>query len=96
MTDRHLPSLGIIMLDTRFERPPGDVGNARTWPFPTLFHTVNGASVRKVVGGDDSDLLDAFVAAGAALVRRGSDGHQVVPTQGIGVVGYHADPLSVG
>jgi hypothetical protein len=28
--ERDQPSLGVIMLDTSFERPPDDVGNART------------------------------------------------------------------
>ncbi|WP_094461893.1 aspartate/glutamate racemase family protein [Pannonibacter phragmitetus] len=67
-----VPPLGIIMLDTAFERPPGDVGNAASWPFPVLYQTVSGATARKVVGGDDADLLDAFVAAGEALQGQGA------------------------
>jgi hypothetical protein len=74
MTQRDLPSLGIIMLDTSFERPPGDVGNTRTWPFPTLYQTVRGATARKVVSGDDSDLLEGFVAAAEALTEKGAVG----------------------
>jgi len=27
------PALGILMLETRFMRIPGDVGHAATWPF---------------------------------------------------------------
>jgi hypothetical protein len=27
-------ALGVLMLDTRMPRLPGDVGNAETWPFP--------------------------------------------------------------
>lgn len=67
-----VPPLGIIMLDTAFERPPGDVGNAASWPFPVLYQTVSGATARKVVGGDDADLLDAFAAAGEALQGQGA------------------------
>ncbi|WP_430511930.1 aspartate/glutamate racemase family protein [Pannonibacter phragmitetus] len=67
-----VPPLGIIMLDTAFERPPGDVGNASSWPFPVLYRTVSGATARKVVGGDDGDLMDAFVAAGEVLQGQGA------------------------
>jgi hypothetical protein len=64
--------LGIMMLDTSFERPVGDVGNAGSWPFPVLYKRVSGASARKVVSGQDDDLLDAFVAAGEELVAEGA------------------------
>ncbi|RVU14532.1 aspartate/glutamate racemase family protein [Methylobacterium oryzihabitans] len=67
------PPLGILMLDTAFPRPPGDVGHPATWPFPVRFRTVAGATARRVVDGDDG-LLDAFVAAGAALAREGAVG----------------------
>ena len=36
-------ALGIIMLDTKFPRLRGDVGNARTWPFPVSPRIVGGA-----------------------------------------------------
>ncbi|HEX8046673.1 aspartate/glutamate racemase family protein [Rhizobium sp.] len=65
-------ALGIIMLDTTFERPVGDVGNAKSWPFPVLYRKVSGASVRAVVAGRDESLLDAFVEAGQALQRQGA------------------------
>lgn len=66
--------LGIIMLDTTFERPQGDIGNLTSWPFEVMFETVSGATARRVVGGDDSALLDAFVAAGERLIARGAKG----------------------
>lgn len=64
--------LGIIMLDTAFERPVGDVGNAGSWPFPVLYRTVSGALPRDVVDGREGGLTDAFVAAGEELIRQGA------------------------
>ena len=54
---RH-PPLGIIMLDIAIERPPGDVGHSASWPFDVVFRTVPGATARKIVNGDDADLMD--------------------------------------
>ena len=67
-------SIGILMLETRFPRIPGDVGNADTWPFPVLYRVVPGASPDRVVRRGADGLLDAFVEAGKELVRIGADG----------------------
>ena len=32
--------IGILMLETRFPRIPGDIGNATTWDFPVLYKIV--------------------------------------------------------
>ena len=67
-------SVGILMLETRFPRIPGDMGNAETWPFPVLYKVVPGASPRRVVCERAEGLLDEFLAAAAELVRLGADG----------------------
>lgn len=67
-------SVGILMLETRFPRIPGDMGNALTWPFPVLYKVVSGASPRRVVYDKAQRLLDDFLAAAAELVRLGADG----------------------
>jgi hypothetical protein len=36
--------LGILMLEAKFPRIPGDMGNAGTWPFPVLCRVVRGAT----------------------------------------------------
>ncbi len=66
--------VGILMLETRFPRIPGDMGNAETWPFPVLYKVVPGASPHRVVYEKAAGLLDEFLAAAAELVRLGADG----------------------
>lgn len=67
------PVLGILMLETRFPRPPGDVGNPATWPFPVRMVRVPAATAARIVraGTPDPTLLDPFVAAGHDLVAAG-------------------------
>ncbi|MEM0945935.1 MAG: aspartate/glutamate racemase family protein [Pseudomonadota bacterium] len=67
-------TLGILMLNTRFPRVPGDIGNAGTWPFPVQFKVVRDATPDEVVRGDARPLLEAFLAAGRELVDLGCDG----------------------
>jgi aspartate/glutamate racemase len=67
-------SVGILMLETRFPRIPGDMGNAETWPFPVLYKVVPGASPRRVVREKAEGLLDELLAAADELVRLGADG----------------------
>jgi hypothetical protein len=71
MTDTQPFSLGILKLDTRFPRLPGDVGNPATWPFPVRYKVVRDASPERVVRGRAAGLIDAFVAAGRALAGEG-------------------------
>jgi len=65
--------LGILMLEARFPRIPGDMGNGETWPFPVLFRVVRGASPEKVVLGGARGLLPDFVAAARDLVDLGAE-----------------------
>ncbi len=66
--------VGILMLETRFPRIPGDMGNALTWPFPVLYKIVPGATPDRVVRHKSEGLLPAFLDAAAELVRLGADG----------------------
>ena len=64
--------LGILMLDTRFPRLPGDVGNAETWPFPVQYAVVRGADQTRIMGKDpDPTLLAPFIDAARDLERLG-------------------------
>jgi hypothetical protein len=67
--------LGILMLDTRFPRPVGDVGNAETFTragIPVRFATVPGASPQRIVRERDPQLLQPFVDAARQLEREGA------------------------
>jgi len=65
--------LGILMLEARFPRIPGDMGNATTWPFPVLYRVVKGASPERVVLNGAAGLLDDFVVAARELVDQGAE-----------------------
>ncbi len=67
-------NLGILMLETRFPRIHGDIGNANTWPFPVQYRIVRGATPDKVVRNDPRLLADKFIAAAQDLVASGCDG----------------------
>src|SRR5271156_198297 len=65
--------LGILMLEARFARIPGDMGHAGTWPFPVLYRVVRGASPERVVLRGAEGLLPDFLAAAADLVVLGAE-----------------------
>lgn len=67
-------TLGILMLNTRFPRIPGDIGNAATWPFPVQYKVVKAATPDNVVRGDPALLFEAFAEAARELVDLGCDG----------------------
>jgi len=67
--------LGILMLDTQFPRPPGDIGNPATFEplqIPVRYRTVQGASPQKVVRSSAALVLQPFVAAALELVEQGA------------------------
>jgi hypothetical protein len=65
--------LGILMLQARFARIPGDMGNGTTWPFPVLFRIVQGADPKSVVLNKAEGLLPAFIDAARDLVSQGAE-----------------------
>jgi hypothetical protein len=65
--------LGILMLEARFPRIPGDMGNALTWPFPVLYRVVRGATPERVVLQGARGLLPDFLAAAEELVALGAE-----------------------
>jgi hypothetical protein len=64
-------TVGILMLDTRFPRIPGDMGNAATFPFPVRYHRVPGADPDLVVRRGAAGLLPGFIEGARQLEREG-------------------------
>jgi hypothetical protein len=70
-TDR--PAIGVIMLDTRFPRLLGDIGNALTWPFPVTYRVARGAYPARMARAEpDGALLAPFVEAARHLETQGA------------------------
>ncbi|MYA87942.1 MAG: aspartate/glutamate racemase family protein [Boseongicola sp. SB0662_bin_57] len=67
-------AVGILMLEARFPRILGDMGNAGTWGFPVLYKVVRDASPDRVVRQGAEGLLDAFRSAARELQADGVDG----------------------
>jgi hypothetical protein len=63
--------VGVIMLDTAFERLPGDIGNPASLPFECRYAVVPGATARRAVEDGADGLLEPFVAAGRELRAAG-------------------------
>ena len=63
--------IGILMLDTKFPRIIGDVGNGFTYDFPVKYHTVKGASPSRVVIEKDPMLLQPFIDGVKKLEEEG-------------------------
>lgn len=82
--------LGVLMLDTRFERVVGDIGDPRSFRYPVLHHAVPGASVRRVVSAQDDGLVDLFAAHAQELVAAGA----TVITTSCGFMARHQPALA--
>jgi Asp/Glu/hydantoin racemase len=63
--------LGVLMLETRFPRIPGDIGNPASFDFPVRYATVAGASAARVVRERAAGLLQPFIEAAQGLVDQG-------------------------
>ena len=63
--------VGILLLDARFPRPPGDIAVAETFEFPVLYQVVRHATPRRVVCDEAAGLVEAFCDAARALETAG-------------------------
>lgn len=69
------PVVGVVMLDTQFPRPPGDVGNLASWNAPVNLQVVRGVWPDKVVqsakGLRAGRVVPGFVAVVRGLEKKG-------------------------
>ncbi|HHV19139.1 MAG TPA: aspartate/glutamate racemase family protein [Thermoanaerobacterales bacterium] len=63
--------IGILMLDTKFPRIYGDIGNALTFSFPVKYKKVVGATSQRVVREADPSLIQPFIEAAKELEKEG-------------------------
>lgn len=63
--------LGVVLLNTRFPRLLGDIGNPESFPFPVVYRRVEAATVAAVVreGAVAEEAARALIAAAEALAR---------------------------
>jgi hypothetical protein len=70
--------IGVLVLDTRFPRLPGDIGNPASFGVPTLTRVVRGVrphdAVQSAAAQHAAGLLEPFVDTLRALEREGAAG----------------------
>jgi len=63
--------VGILLLDARFPRPPGDIAFAETFDFPVVYRVVKQATPKRVVEEGAAGLVEAFCTAAQELEADG-------------------------
>ena len=64
-------SVGIIMLDCAFPRPVGDIGNARSFPFPVRYEVLEGIAAARLTREEEPTAVAALIQAAQRLERAG-------------------------
>ena len=64
--------LGVLMLQTQFPRPPGDVGHPASFRMPVRWQVVQGATPGRVVPQTDAALLRPFIDTAHQLISQGA------------------------
>lgn len=66
--------LGVLMLDTNFPRPVGDIGNPDSFDHPVIYRRLPGAVVSRIVTDQPlpDDLVELFVSHARALEDAGA------------------------
>ena len=62
-------AIGLLMLDTNFERIKGDIGNPNTFNFPVIIRCVKEVSANRVIEGKGKGLIDNFIKEAKYLIK---------------------------
>lgn len=66
------PPLGIICLDTTFDKLPGHIRNPDTFDFPILLKVVRGSTPKQLIADASPALLQPFISAAQELEKEGA------------------------
>ena len=64
--------IGIIMLECAFPRPPGDIGNARSFDFPVRYEILEGILAARLTKEEEPTAVAALIQAAQRLERVGA------------------------
>ena len=64
--------IGIVMLDCRFARPPGDIGNAASFPFPVRYAVVENTPASQLTDEGIPEAVQRFFRAAKSLQQQGA------------------------
>ncbi|MFJ6200118.1 aspartate/glutamate racemase family protein [Micromonospora sp. NPDC092111] len=65
------PAIGVLCLETTFDKIPGHIRNPATFDFPVVYRVVEGATPQRLVREADPTLLDPFIRAARDLQAAG-------------------------
>ena len=65
------PVIGVLCLETVFDKIPGHIRNPATFGFPVRYRVVKGATPHRVVTQHDLSLIEPFCEAAQELVAEG-------------------------
>jgi hypothetical protein len=67
-------TVGVILSDVRYRRPPGDVGNAESYPCRVIFEVARGVTAREmVVPAPNPALVGPYLEGALKLQEQGAD-----------------------
>jgi maleate cis-trans isomerase len=67
-------TVGVILSDLQFRRPPGDVGNAESYPCRVIFEVARGVTAREMVSPTpNTALLAPYLECALKLQEQGAD-----------------------
>lgn len=66
-------TIGVLMLDTKFERFVGDIGNPKSFTMPVLHERISGATVDLIVQAKGPTMVEPFIEGARRLIARGAN-----------------------